>query len=105
MEKLKTAGVMSWGCQVLSLTPTALKHFGPLKGWVGWGGGGGLGPKINPVFEPPWCRSNIHSHTPRAATSRYTHAKSNLADHLKMIFIDVLSHKPCSKQSGRDAVA
>ena len=59
-----TSGPMG-GAQVQSLTPTSLKHFGPLKGWgVGWGVGG-LGPKNTPFFEPPRCPGNIHTHTPR----------------------------------------
>ena len=55
------------------LDPDTLKHFGP---------------------------GNIHPHAPRAATSRSTNAKSNLANHLIII-----SHKPCYGQSGRDTVA
>ena len=42
------------GAKVQSLTPTPLQRFGPLKG-----GGGGLGPKNTPFFEPPWYPSNI----------------------------------------------
>ena len=42
------------GAQVQSLTPTPLKHFGPLKG-----GGGGWDQKSTPFFEPPWYPSNI----------------------------------------------
>ena len=77
------------GAQVLSLTPTTLEHFGPLKG----GGGGALGPKITPFFEPRWCPNNIHTHALRAATFRSTHTKSNLGDHLIMISTHVVSHK------------
>ena len=62
------------GAQVHPLTPTPPKHFGPLKG-----GGGGLGPKNTSFFEPPRYPGNIHTHAPRAATSRSTHTKSNLA--------------------------
>ena len=56
------------GAQVQSLTLTPLKHFGPLKG----GGGRGGGPKITPFFEPPWCPGNIHTHAPCAAISGST---------------------------------
>ena len=83
------------GAQVQSLTPTPSQHFGPLKG-----GGGDT-----PFFEPPWCLGNIHTHADRAATSRSTHAKSNLANHLIMISTNVVCHKPCYEQTGRDTVA
>ena len=87
------------GAQVQSLTPTPLKHFGPLKGVVG------AGTKKDPFFEPPWYLGSIRTHAFRAATSQSTHAKSNLADHLIMIYTNVISDKPCYEQSGRDAVA
>ena len=91
------------GAQVQSLTPTPPKHFGPLKGG---GGMGGAGTKKNtPLFEALWCLGNIHTHAPRAATSQATHDKNNLADHQRMISTNVISHKPCIEQSGRDAVA
>ena len=43
--------------QVQSLTPTPLKHFGPLKE----GGGGGWDQKNMPFFEPPRYPGNIHT--------------------------------------------
>ena len=78
-----------------SLTPTPLKHLGPLKG----------GPKTSPFSEPPWCPSNIHTQARRAATSRSIHAQGNLADHFIMFSTHGVSHKPHYEQSGWDAVA
>ena len=101
------------------------RHFQPLvhrfsnqmhEGWVGGWGWGGWHQKsplslnhggIQAVFtptHPPHLRTP-NTHAPRAATSGSTHAKSNLADHLIMISTQVICHKPCHEQSGRDAVA
>ena len=86
----------------VQVTRAPFKHFGPLKGGCGvWG----RGDQNHPFFEPLWCLGNIHTRVPRAATSRSTHAKGNLADHLIMISTHIISHKPCYEQSGMDAVA